>query len=374
MKTASLDTWTSLFLVVVALGLFLAALLFSNRSSRRSSWEIVLLLLGFSLVLIQYVFFWTGYQKVYPYVHFFDNAWYLLFGPLTYGYLRRWFVQGKRLGWYHYLPATIAFVLSVFYIFKTDAFTNYEEVGQEYAFYFFQSLRSPWIGVLSLFVYQFNIWDLIRSQDNSPTSQWLAVRRKWTRSLAWLYTIFTIAYVSYYLLVRLEFFNPYWDYGISFTMTFAIYTIGYFVFKEPAVFNGELLHKLFTGSSQPEELPETNSEQAAEKFQQLCDHIQTEKSYLNPDLRLSLLADEIQVPLHELSQLINQVGNTNFNTLINDYRLKAAVDLLVNNGNDSVQSIFYKVGFNSKSAFYKAFKRKFNCTPQAYRVNFYKKK
>lgn len=283
-------------------------------------------------------------------------------------------MKGKLLGWYHFLPPAIAFGLSFYYIFATDGFTNYDAVEQEYAFYFFQILRSPWIGVLSLFVYQFNIWDLIRSQQPEPHSQWLAVRRKWTLSLAWLYTIFTIAYVSYYLLVRLEFFNPYWDYGISFTMCLAIYTIGYFVFKEPAIFNGELFQNIFSSASNSEEVSQSNAAHGIEQFEQLCDHIKTKNSYLNPDLRLSLLADEIQVPLHELSQLINQVGNTNFNTLINDFRLNAAVDLLVNNGNESVKSIFYKVGFNSKSAFYKAFKRKFNCTPQHYRVKFYKKK
>lgn len=372
MTPATFDTWTSLFLVVVALGLFLAILLFSNNQSRRSSWEIILLLLGFSLVLVQYVFFWTGYQNEYPFVHFFDNAWYLLFGPLAFGYLKKWFNPDYRLGWYHYMPAALTLLVSAIYIFKTDGFTNYNEAGKESAFYFFQVAKLPWLGIVSLFFYQFAIWDMLKELpgNGKPSAR---IVRKWIKLMAWLYTIFTFAYVSYYVLVRFEFFNPYWDYGISFTMTLAIYAIGYFVFKEPAIFNGELLQNLFSNGDKVS-AQVVEQDQQEEKFEALRQHISSQKSYLNPDLRLSHLADEMQIPLHELSLLINQAGGTNFNGLINDFRLDSAVDLLVNNGGESIKSIFYKVGFNSKSAFYKAFKRKFDCTPQDYRVKFYKKK
>ena len=51
--------------------------------------------------------------------------------------------------------------------------------------------------------------------------------------------------ISYYVLVKFSFFNDEWDYMISIMMSISIYAIGYFIFKQPSVFDGEFFSNLF---------------------------------------------------------------------------------------------------------------------------------
>lgn len=365
MPEASFDTWTSLFLVVAAFGIFLSALLFSNKNGRPTNLKIILILLGFSLILVQYVFFWTGYNKVYRYVHFYDISWYLLFGPMFYGYIMSFYRANYKLSFGHYLPGLISFPVIAYYLIKTDGFTEFESI-QGVTGYWFSVVRNPWIGIISLLIYSLLTYDLVKNHKSKNLNGFGIIRKRWTRFLSLLFGAFVLAYASYYILVQFEFFNPYWDYAISFTMSFCIYGIGYMVYKEPSIFNGELLAALFSQNNAKNDSQFTNQTQA-EFYQKLLDHISQNQNYLDANLRLAHLSDALGLSTHDLSKVINEVGQTNFNTLINDYRLEKAKHYLQEDPQMAIKNIFYEVGFNSKSAFYKAFKKKFGCSPQQFR-------
>ena len=94
-----------------------------------------------------------------------------------------------------------------------------------------------------------------------------------------------------------------------------------------------------------------------------------EKPYLDYQLTLQKLADQIQIPEKELSLLINHYLNKHFFDFINEYRINDAKTLLkdVTKKEVTVLEIVYQVGFNSKSSFYTAFKKVTGQTPTAYR-------
>ena len=130
-KIASFDTWTAMFLFASSLGLFLAFILLSDKKGRRDNWPIALIVTGFSLILIQYVFNWTAYRGIYHYAYFFDSAWYLSFGPLFYIYIIRFYKKDFKINFAHFVPALVVFVLSVFYLVRTDGFLDLSEVKGE---------------------------------------------------------------------------------------------------------------------------------------------------------------------------------------------------------------------------------------------------
>ncbi len=91
------------------------------------------------------------------------------------------------------------------------------------------------------------------------------------------------------------------------------------------------------------------------------------KMFMNEDLTLKDLAEELSVTVHQLSQLLNERLATNFNNFVNRYRINESKMILLDEPERSVISIAFMVGFNTKSSFYNAFSRFTGTTPQDYR-------
>ncbi|MFW6365858.1 MAG: helix-turn-helix domain-containing protein [Spirochaetota bacterium] len=92
-----------------------------------------------------------------------------------------------------------------------------------------------------------------------------------------------------------------------------------------------------------------------------------EKLYENEDLSLPQLAARMDLSTHQLSELLNRHISKNFAAYINEFRVERAKHLLVHSPNMSILDICYSVGFNSKSAFNKAFRLITGRTPREYR-------
>jgi len=92
----------------------------------------------------------------------------------------------------------------------------------------------------------------------------------------------------------------------------------------------------------------------ANRIQQLLDQ---EKIYTNPDLNLQKLSDELNAPAYLVSKIITSELGETFYDLINKRRIRKAQELLSADHNFSIEGIAYEVGFNSRSTFYRAFKK-----------------
>ncbi len=101
----------------------------------------------------------------------------------------------------------------------------------------------------------------------------------------------------------------------------------------------------------------------------LENHLNSAASYKNPQFTIGLLAKEIDIPKRTLSELINDHYDQNFVDFINTYRINFAKQRLLNptDPNETILEVMYEVGFNSKSSFYKAFKKKTGTTPTEYK-------
>ncbi len=117
-----------------------------------------------------------------------------------------------------------------------------------------------------------------------------------------------------------------------------------------------------------ENIIENNSE-INSQIKKLREYMDKYEPYLEPSLTIQELAEQIQIPVRDLSILINHHINQHFFDFINEYRIEKAKTILKDTENKQVTilEILYEVGFNSKSSFNTAFKKYTKTTPSAYR-------
>ena len=106
------------------------------------------------------------------------------------------------------------------------------------------------------------------------------------------------------------------------------------------------------------------STEYAEKLKAL---IETRKLYLQSELGLKDLANEMGVSTHHLSQSINEILNLNFYELINRYRVEEAKSKIRLETEKPLLQVAFEVGFNNKASFNNAFKKHAGMTPSKYR-------
>ncbi|MCB4798127.1 helix-turn-helix domain-containing protein [Neotamlana laminarinivorans] len=93
-----------------------------------------------------------------------------------------------------------------------------------------------------------------------------------------------------------------------------------------------------------------------------------EKVYLNEELNLTELAEQIGISNKKLSELLNHHLNTNFYDLVNHYRIENVKKRFESGDAEkyTIISIAYDAGFKSKASFYRIFKQKEGVSPSTY--------
>jgi AraC-like DNA-binding protein len=93
--------------------------------------------------------------------------------------------------------------------------------------------------------------------------------------------------------------------------------------------------------------------------------------YRNPDLTLTELAKTMGTNASFLSKVINQSTGQNFNDFINGYRIREVQQKLADPSfsNQTIMSMAYDAGFNSKATFNRAFKKATGKNPRDFMEN-----
>ena len=112
--------------------------------------------------------------------------------------------------------------------------------------------------------------------------------------------------------------------------------------------------------------PFTKSNSYFKRFDSL---LSQDKIYRNPYLTLSTAAEQLNISPSYLSTMVNSLYKKSFIDLINEYRVKDVKQHLFSMefNNYTIVSLGLEAGFNSKSAFYEAFKKHTSMTPMQYK-------
>jgi AraC-like DNA-binding protein len=92
------------------------------------------------------------------------------------------------------------------------------------------------------------------------------------------------------------------------------------------------------------------------------------KPFLNERIAMAEIAKIIKVSTQQISQVVNEKTNLNFNDFVNSFRIEEAKIMLLSNTYSklTIDAIAQKSGFRSKSAFYVAFKKHTGNTPKEF--------
>ena len=96
-----------------------------------------------------------------------------------------------------------------------------------------------------------------------------------------------------------------------------------------------------------------------------------DKLYRDTSLSVELLAHKLNAKKYYISIAINRCMNKSFNTFINEYRIKEAIQLLSKhkNNNFKIDSIAFDVGFNDRKSFHRVFKKMTGLSPTEFKHN-----
>lgn len=110
-------------------------------------------------------------------------------------------------------------------------------------------------------------------------------------------------------------------------------------------------------------------EQAEKILARLTQIMDAEKPYREMGLTLTMLSNMLDVSQHHLSQVINEKVGKSFFDFVNGYRVEDAKRAITSPDADrfSILGMAMDAGFNSKSAFYIAFKKHAGMTPSQFK-------
>lgn len=90
------------------------------------------------------------------------------------------------------------------------------------------------------------------------------------------------------------------------------------------------------------------------------------KNLRNKDLSAQLIAEKMNIGLRTFYRKLEEIEEITLAELINNCRLLKAADLLIKT-KLTIDEIVFQSGFTNRSTFYRAFSKKYNCTPTEYR-------
>lgn len=156
----------------------------------------------------------------------------------------------------------------------------------------------------------------------------------------------------------------------------SLFIICWYLFKalnHPELFRNvdsklKLVSEMVSEEKNNEE-PVTSNSEYNEELLKLKNYMVEKKPFLNSSLTIQEVSGEIEIPVRELSLLINHQLGQHFYDFVNTYRIEHAMNILKDETKSKVTvlEILYEVGFNSKSSFNTAFKKHTGTTPTLYR-------
>lgn len=370
----------NILIIGVFEGLFLATLLFSKKNKTISDKILASFFLLFALNI--FLSFVEAYNRRngFPYPMFIFTAapLLLLHGPLLWLYIKSLtdqYFRFKPIYLLTLLPFVMMVVQQSFQIYSLPTsqkieYIQTEEFKYSFSYPFFVML----IAITPIFYFSIGLRLInnYKKKIEEYFSQTIGIDLKWLN-------LILISWISLSIFVNtffvIDLFFPIAPFGLMQFLSFviaAIYVvfIGFFGLKQDNIFLTRTINLNLekTIVHQPDSYSKPLKEDEKEFIQSLLKYMCEQKPYLQPEITLKGLSDELNVSSEYLSEIINADLNKNFFDFINYYRIEEFKNQSKSEKNKhlNIIGIAFNCGFNSKATFNRVFKKATGLTPTEY--------
>ena len=371
-ESTSLNPWAILYAAAALQGLFVAGILFfTSKGNARANKLLAILVLAFSWTRFLSFAGMADLYRFWPHLLFTGTAlWYIL-APLYYFYVKSLLAQPVR--WtlasaWHALPVlAISIYMFPFYFLpaeaKFDIAFNPDLSSKARLTMFGFSLLYGMQNV----VYLTMSIKALQGPRPAVEPESNAAKPAHVSWLRFLFTLMMLFGVFHLAVAGVEFWLDKnlieMDYLPMAFFTIMVYAIAYLAIQQP--------EKLFPPPlrlNKPLRSRDVPAPAASEAIAQLRKIMETEKPYLDCNLKYSDLATRLGVSVRHLSRLLNEELGQSFNDFVNAYRIREVQAQLLSkeNGEHTLLAIALDAGFNSKTSFNRIFKTHTGMTPSQF--------
>lgn len=358
------------------IAIFIALILVTKKNKSDADFILFLWLLVIATHLLSIYFFTTYRGEKYPTFASLSMPLTLVHGPFLFLYTSKK-TSGKSFTFYdllHFIPIFLWFVFTFDFYFLTTKkqieVITYQ--GKEFEtqnrirviITYFSGVIYYILSLLVLIKYHKKIKQSF-SDIEKINFNWLFYFIIWN-FLIWIFILCNQEEIAYGLI------------------SFFIVWIGFFGFRQTDIFfekNNHLDHQMIVNAQEVtienlgNEIDLENqhknkllSEEDLKIIEEkLLEYLTIHKPYLNAELTLQQLAENIDIHPNVLSYVINAALGKNFYDFINEYRIEEFIHLYQNTYNKyTILALALDSGFNSKSAFNRNFKKIKGITPSEF--------
>jgi AraC-like DNA-binding protein/succinate dehydrogenase hydrophobic anchor subunit len=368
------------FILIIGVfqALFMTGLVLTKEKKVKSDYLLSALFIAHGLTL--FLAFMEIYNRNngYPFPFFINLSTPTIFlsGPLLWFYIKSLTDQHFRFRLI-YLLHVIPFLFVLGVLSLTMYFLPNEEkilIDQG------ETFKSGWsfpviMAMVAVFTQGYYIWGLImiasyRRNIRGFFSKTENIDLRWLKFLLVSAIIFHGSISLLYILDSIFGLMPYGlmqTVGYSFAAVFLI-ILGFYGHRQTNIFAERTISLDLEISAVTAKNTPPLGKQEEQLINCLLDHMKKEKPYLDPDLTLARLAQDVQVSPENLSSLLNGQLKMNFFDFVNHYRVEEFKKLCKapETSNLSIMGMAWESGFNSKATFNRVFKNLTNLTPGDY--------
>ncbi len=365
----------AVFLVGAVQAFFLAVLLFSKKNKITADYILAAWLIVTGIPLLLYFINYEDYslilnhsKSIPTYLMIVNIPLLLIQSPFLYIYVS-YIVKNERkfkaVYLLNFIPAVL-FIVAYFLIIDFNAENKTAFNLYDYNYYKIILFFFP-LTVILAFFYIVKSYLRIKKYKKNIQNQFSYTENidfKWLKDLIIItLAVWTILGVFAILFKNLHSYVNIHDI-VLISASVAIFVIGYFGFLRTDVFLYKEQQNSKKGNEKKQNVPDADIKKRIEELKLFMNE---KKPYLESKLSVKQLADMLNMPSYQLSNIINDYLHKNFFDFINEYRVEEVKKQLSVNKNYTLLGIAYECGFNSKSSFNRIFKNFTGITPSDYR-------
>jgi AraC-like DNA-binding protein len=361
------------YICAISIGCFVSVMLFfSAKHQIKANLFLGLFVLSFSLLQIWDVLIQTRLLIYFPHMILVINPLIYVLGPFMFLYITSlteisWQFKLKTL--YHFIPAILVYLIFIPGFFMS---TENKVLIISQLFQNGKVIIPPIIfQVATAHCLIYMIYSFLKlNRHNNIIRKEFEINILYDINRLRVLFIFIFMLWTVFILRVIFYANLFREIGAVLTICM-ICLIGYFGFRHDIQNNiSSRSKKLMTGN--PKKKYATSpltTETSKIAIKKLFAFMDNEKLYLNNNLKLNDVANKMNLPMYYISQIINEQLGKNFYDFLNDFRVNEAKKRIAdkNFNHLTILAIGYDSGFNSKTAFYSAFKKVTGLTPSAFK-------